>query len=746
MSNHCSKLNSVGIDEPISHSKEQKVHYNRKVIIDNKQPQQQHETNDPKNRGDNRKKAGSTFDGDPTRKRKTIHVQSYRHVEQKRKEETIKLKDIQGDTFQTPPKKKQPTITIKKPTPTRTSSPLSTISKEIQDYNTMIKTLIESQCTVDELKYAIYYQQPVDNRDDLHRVNSFEQQKPQFVPKLVSTESDHDEHVIQFSSELESIQYPIDLRLSQHAKVLDEPPFLNENQEPNINDSIETLELDTPGTPAASSTQEPLNYSDGGIWYVDGYLNIFHVIALHRHVTAFLYFTGPSSPIDKQSVKLMLVAQDEKGNTPLHYLFLNERVEDVCTRLANLMLQLDASWSLSNDDGLSPFDLAIRHRYTGTFDLFKEHGANISIIYDTLESYIPDPSSEPFFKEIPSGEMNAYGFYSTMSLAERASLHPRIAVHESAQAFKRKKRMKKWNRMLTKHSSITSKRFKRRVRKGIPHDIRGRAWSYIIRQNASLSFNESLRLPSYKPNTSFYEALLEDIPSCLSLIDMDVRRTMRHHEFLLQRYGTFQCRLFRLLKAYANYDTSVCYCQGMSNIAALLLLQVHDEVETFELFVCLMESPCWHLRHMFREHLPLLHELFYVHDSWLHHDFPVLVHHLTQHGISTGMYATKWYMCLLIDIVPFEGLLRMMDIYFLEGQKVLVSACRGFMRQLSDSLLVSDFEGALQLLQHPDDLDLDIPLFVRTLTKPGHKLREKRLNHYRQLYSASKQSKRHTIV
>lgn len=55
-------------------------------------------------------------------------------------------------------------------------------------------------------------------------------------------------------------------------------------------------------------------------------------------------------------------------------------------------------------------------------------------------------------------------------------------------------------------------------------------------------------------------------------IQRDLPRTFPAHEFFKDREG--QEILFQLTRAYALYDEAVGYCQGISFIAAALLLHV----------------------------------------------------------------------------------------------------------------------------------------------------------------------------
>ena len=60
-------------------------------------------------------------------------------------------------------------------------------------------------------------------------------------------------------------------------------------------------------------------------------------------------------------------------------------------------------------------------------------------------------------------------------------------------------------------------------------------------------------------------------------IDLDVNRTYRDTTMFRQRFGTSQKALFNILCAYSVYNSEVGYCQGMSQVAALLLMYLVEE-------------------------------------------------------------------------------------------------------------------------------------------------------------------------
>lgn len=60
-------------------------------------------------------------------------------------------------------------------------------------------------------------------------------------------------------------------------------------------------------------------------------------------------------------------------------------------------------------------------------------------------------------------------------------------------------------------------------------------------------------------------------------IDLDVNRTYREHINFRKRYNLKQQELFNILAAYSIYNLDIGYTQGMSQIAALLLIYLNED-------------------------------------------------------------------------------------------------------------------------------------------------------------------------
>lgn len=90
-------------------------------------------------------------------------------------------------------------------------------------------------------------------------------------------------------------------------------------------------------------------------------------------------------------------------------------------------------------------------------------------------------------------------------------------------------------------------------------------------------------------NTSVYEHLskTQDLIN-EPLIKKDIARTFPDHENFKDCKGKGQNGIFKILRAYAQFDSEVGYCQGMAFIVGMLLIHIKSEVLTFWTFVSIM--------------------------------------------------------------------------------------------------------------------------------------------------------------
>uniref|UniRef100_A0A3Q2LET6 Rab-GAP TBC domain-containing protein n=1 Tax=Equus caballus TaxID=9796 RepID=A0A3Q2LET6_HORSE len=155
-------------------------------------------------------------------------------------------------------------------------------------------------------------------------------------------------------------------------------------------------------------------------------------------------------------------------------------------------------------------------------------------------------------------------------------------------------------------------------------------------------------------------------------IDLDVNRTFRNHIMYWDRYGIKQQALFHVLAAYSVYNTEVGYCQGMSEVVAVLLMFLGEE-DAFWALAQLMVSERHAMHGFFVPGFPKLLRFQAHHEQVLTKGLPKLKQHLDEEHMCTGIYTAKWFLQCFIGRTPFSLTLKLWDTYILEGERVLTA-------------------------------------------------------------------------
>lgn len=235
----------------------------------------------------------------------------------------------------------------------------------------------------------------------------------------------------------------------------------------------------------------------------------------------------------------------------------------------------------------------------------------------------------------------------------------------------------------------TNKKFAPRLVKGVPDCLRMRVWAQFLNING-LYLNE--RVISLKDVE--FPSLYLKVSGFERQIDLDIERTLRDHVLFKIRYSQAQISLFKILVAYSNLDPEVGYCQGMSTIAAFLLLYF-DESAAFEAFVKLMSRD--NLRLMYRSGFPLLFEYFWIQEKLMKKFLPSLWQHLSKHSITTSIYATKWYLTLFLSF-PTRLAARIWDLFLFYGLDILPLTAIALLKMHEKRICEMGFEETMQFL------------------------------------------------
>ncbi|KAM6952962.1 uncharacterized protein tbc1d10c [Lycodopsis pacificus] len=222
-----------------------------------------------------------------------------------------------------------------------------------------------------------------------------------------------------------------------------------------------------------------------------------------------------------------------------------------------------------------------------------------------------------------------------------------------------------WDRILLKKTS----KVKVQCQKGIPASLRAKCWPLLCGGTDKMKLKENL-----------YQSLDSQpaLQSWVDVIERDLDRQFPFHEMFLSKDGHGQRGLFRVLKAFTQYQPEEGYCQAQGPVAAVLLMNMPAE----EAFWCLVQISEQFLPGYYS---PLLEGVLFdaAMLNWvLKRTCPAAHKHLQHHGVEPLMFATDWLMCLFTRHLPFNTLLRVWDLFFCYGVRVLLQVAAVLVRRV----------------------------------------------------------------
>ncbi|XP_020669191.3 TBC1 domain family member 10B [Pogona vitticeps] len=286
---------------------------------------------------------------------------------------------------------------------------------------------------------------------------------------------------------------------------------------------------------------------------------------------------------------------------------------------------------------------------------------SVSLMSGTLESltgpgFIDDASSLGSDSEINGlayRKTDKYGFLGGSQYS--VQLESTIPVDVARQ------RELKWLDMFSHWDKWLSRRFQKvklRCRKGIPSSLRAKAWQLLSNSKDLLD-----------QNPGKFEDLERQPgdPKWLDVIEKDLHRQFPFHEMFAARGGHGQQDLYRILKAYTIYRPEEGYCQAQAPVAAVLLMHMPAE----QAFWCLVQICEKYLPGYYSaglEAIQLDGEIFF---ALLRRASPIAYRHLKRYKIDPILYMTEWFMCIFSRTLPWCSVLRVWDMFFCEGVKII---------------------------------------------------------------------------
>ncbi|XP_019646559.1 PREDICTED: growth hormone-regulated TBC protein 1-A-like [Branchiostoma belcheri] len=270
------------------------------------------------------------------------------------------------------------------------------------------------------------------------------------------------------------------------------------------------------------------------------------------------------------------------------------------------------------------------------------------------------------------------------------------------------RRASRWSGLLKGRKAINrSFKVKRFIRKGIPAEHRGTVWMEVSGAQHKMETN---------PDT--YTSLLngEKDQQLLDTINTDIHRTFPENIYFCDASReSKRVSLYNILVAFGHYNKSVGYCQGLNFIVAIFLLILKDEEQAFWLLVTLLEDilPEYYSKDMkgLKVDQEVLGELVKLKN-------PSVAAVIEKEGMPWSILVTKWFVCLYIDVLPIETVLRIWDCLFYEGSKILFRvALTMIKRNEANIAAATSFPGILEAFKQStqDKIITDCHAFMQAI-------------------------------
>ncbi|XP_074963409.1 TBC1 domain family member 12 isoform X2 [Phalacrocorax aristotelis] len=258
----------------------------------------------------------------------------------------------------------------------------------------------------------------------------------------------------------------------------------------------------------------------------------------------------------------------------------------------------------------------------------------------------------------------------------------------------------------------------RRVRdlwwQGLPPSVRGKVWSLAVGNELNITpelyeiflSRAKERWKSFSETSSENDiedagASVADREASLELIKLDISRTFPSL-YIFQKGGPYHDLLHSVLGAYTCYRPDVGYVQGMSFIAAVLILNL-EEADAFIAFANLLNKPCQLA--FFRVDHSMMLKYFAAFEVFFEENLPKLFLHFKSYSLTPDIYLIDWIFTLYSKSLPLDLACRVWDVFCRDGEEFLFRTGLGILRLYEDILLQMDFIHIAQFLTKlPEDI------------------------------------------
>ena len=238
--------------------------------------------------------------------------------------------------------------------------------------------------------------------------------------------------------------------------------------------------------------------------------------------------------------------------------------------------------------------------------------------------------------------------------------------------------------------------------KGVPPSLRGIVWPLMIGNKLRIS-KESFEMLCKKSKEELLKMKEEkNKVETVNLIPVDIGRTFPQLGFF-QEGGPSHEQLHNILHAFVCFRPNVGYIQGMSFIAAHLLLQMDPDF-AFCCMVNLLDESIFYSFYTFnmvniRKYCLVFEELLKIH-------LPTVDKHFEELQIKSDMYLIDWIMTIFTKSLPLEIVGRIWDIYLIEKDSIIYQTALTILSYRKEFLSEGEFEGILKYLNRPSTFQM----------------------------------------
>jgi hypothetical protein len=219
---------------------------------------------------------------------------------------------------------------------------------------------------------------------------------------------------------------------------------------------------------------------------------------------------------------------------------------------------------------------------------------------------------------------------------------------------------------------------------GIPEALRCQLWQKLSKTEERSDLSDQYRL------------LITKESKCEDIILRDVHRTFPAHELFREKSGSGQESLYKVSRAYSVYDMEIGYCQGLSFIAATLLLHMPEE-ESFTCLVSIMYD--YGLRELYKQNFENLSLRLFQLTCLMRDQLPDLYEHFMNQKLEVHMFASQWFLTLFTARFPLAFVFNVIDFFLLDGINVLFQIAIALLTVCKKELLSKDFESILKYIR-----------------------------------------------